>query len=83
MYSALFPGAIWETVTGEQLRRTLQGGVQGIRVGKFFILPVTYCRSGQYAMACRSQHHPSWSRAYGVPLARTYRQIRKQKASND
>lgn len=83
VHSASFPGAIWETSTGEQLRRTLQGWVQGIRAGQFFILPGTYCRSCQYAMACRSQHHPSWSRAYGLPLARTYRQIRKQKASHD
>jgi len=81
--SASFPGAIWETSTGDQLRRTIQGWVQGIRAGQFFILPGSYCRHCQYAMACRSQHHPSWSRAYGLPLARTFRQIRKQKASDD
>ena len=82
VYSASFSGAIWDTATGEQLRRTIHGWIQGIRDGKFFILPGTYCRSCQYASACRYQHHPSWSRAYGLPLATTYRQIRKQKASN-
>jgi ATP-dependent helicase/DNAse subunit B len=83
VHSASFSGAIWDTATGEQLRRTIHGWIQGIREGKFFIFPGKYCRSCQYASACRFQHHPSWSRAYGLPLARTYRQIRKQKASND
>jgi len=81
--SASFSGAIWDTATGEQLRRILHGWIQGIRDGKFFILPGPYCRSCQYASACRFQHHPSWLRAYGLPLAKTYRQIRKQKASHD
>jgi ATP-dependent helicase/nuclease subunit B len=83
VHSATFSGAIWDTATGEQLRRTIHEWIQGIRDGKFFILPGTYCRSCQYASACRFQHHPSWSRAYGLPLAKRYRQIRKQKASND
>jgi hypothetical protein len=83
VHSASFPGAIWDTSTGAQLMRTIHGWVQGIRDGQFFILPGTYCRSCQYSMACRFQHHPSWSRAYGLPLARTFRQIRKQKASHD
>ena len=81
--TASFSGAIWDTATGAQLRRTIHGWVQGIREGKFFLLPGTYCRSCPYASACRFQHHPSWSRAYSLPLAKTYRQIRKQKASHD
>jgi ATP-dependent helicase/nuclease subunit B len=81
--SASFSGAIWETAVGEQLKRTIRGWVQGIRAGQFFILPGAYCRSCQYGSACRFQHHPSWSRAYGLPLAKTYRQIRKQKISHD
>jgi len=59
------------------------GWVQGIRGGRFFMLPGAYCRSWQFSMVCRFQHHPSWSRAYGLPLARTFRHNRKQKISND
>ena len=81
--SASFSGAMWDTATGEQLRQTIHGWVQGIRNGQFFMLPGKYCRSCQYAPACRFQHHPSWSRAYGLPLAKTFRQFRKQKASHD
>lgn len=81
--SASFSGAIWGTATGAQLRQTIHEWTQGIRGGQFFMLPGTYCRSCHYASACRFQHHPSWSRAYGLPLAKTFRQIRKQKASHD
>ncbi len=81
--SASFSGAIWDTATGEQLRRTIYGWIQEIRAGQFFILPGTYCQTCQYASACRFQHHPSWLRAYVHPLAKTYRQIRKQKVSDD
>ena len=81
--SASFSGSLWKTSTGEQLRHTINAWIQGIRAGQFFILPGAYCRSCQYASACRFQHHPSWLRAYGLPLAKTYRQIRKQKASHD
>ncbi|MEX2492968.1 MAG: PD-(D/E)XK nuclease family protein [Nitrospirales bacterium] len=81
--SASFSGAIWDTAVGEQLRRTIREWVQGIRAGQFFILPGTYCRRCQYAWACRFQHYPSWSRAYGLPLAKRSRQIRKQKAVHD
>ena len=83
VHAASFSGAIWDTATGEQIRRTIHGWVQGIRDGQFFILPGTYCRHCQYASACRFQHHSSWSRAYRLPLARMYRQVRKQKAVND
>ena len=83
VHSASFSGATWKTATGKQLKCTIHSWIQGIRDGKFFILPGPSCRSCQYVSACRFQHHPSWSRVYGLPLARTYRGIRKQKASND
>ena len=81
--SASFSGTLWDTKTGEQMSTTIQDWIQGIHAGQFFILPGTYCRSCPYATACRFQHHPSWSRAYRLPLAKAYRLIRKQKASND
>jgi hypothetical protein len=68
VHSASFSGAILDTSTGGQLMRTIHGWVQGIRGGQFFILSGAYCRSCQYSMACRFQYHPSWARAYGLPL---------------
>ena len=83
VYAASFSGTIWDTATGAQIRQTIHRWIQGVRDGQFFILPGTYCRHCEYASACRFQHHASWSRAYRLPLARTYRQARKQKVGND
>ena len=80
--SASFSGAVWNTSTGAQLSNTLWAWVQGIRTGQFFMMPGPHCQNCQYASACRFQHHPSWSRAYGLPLARAYRTLRRQKASH-
>ncbi len=78
-----FASSIWDTATGDQLLRTIQRWVQGIRAGQFFVLPGTYCRGCHWSVACRSQHHPSWVRAYGLPLAKEFRQLRKQRAKHE
>jgi ATP-dependent helicase/nuclease subunit B len=78
-----FASSIWETATGDQLLRTIHRWVQGIRAGQFFVLPGAYCRGCHWSVACRSQHHPSWVRAYGLPLAKEFRQLRKQRAKHE
>jgi ATP-dependent helicase/nuclease subunit B len=78
-----FASSIWETATGDQLLRTIHRWVQGIRAGRFFVLPGSYCRGCHWSVACRSQHHPSWVRAYGLPLAKEFRQLRKQRAKHE
>jgi len=78
-----FASSIWDTATGDQLLRTIQRWVQGIRAGQFFVLPGTYCRGCHWSVACRFQHHPSWVRAYGIPLAKEFRQLRKQRAKHE
>ncbi|HNP61378.1 MAG TPA: hypothetical protein PKM72_11080, partial [Nitrospirales bacterium] len=75
-----FPGSIWDTPTGDQLLRTIRRWIESIRAGQFFILPGSYCRDCSWSVACRFQHHPSWVRAYGIPLAKEFRQGRKQRA---
>ncbi len=80
--SASFSGTIWKTATGKQLRGTLHRWVEGIREGKFFIMPGNHCGYCPYASACRFQHHPTWLRAYRWPLAKTFRSLRKQKVSD-
>lgn len=78
-----FASSIWETAIGDQLLGTIHRWVQGIRAGQFFVLPGPYCRGCHWSVACRSQHHPSWARAYGLPLAKEFRQLRKQRAKHD
>jgi hypothetical protein len=79
-----FASSIWETATGGQLLRTIHRWVQGIRAGQFFVLPGrSYCPGCPWSVACRFQHHPSWVRAHGLPLAKEFRQVRKQRAKHE
>lgn len=78
-----FASSIWETAPGDQLLRTILRWVQGIRNGRFFILPGSYCSRCHWSAACRFQHHPSWVRAYGLPLAKEFRQLRKQRVQHE
>ncbi len=78
-----FHSSIWATHTGDQLLRTIRRWIEGIRAGQFFVLPGSYCRDCSWSVACRSQHHPSWVRAYGIPLAKEFRQGRKQRATHE
>ncbi|MCB9775863.1 MAG: exodeoxyribonuclease V subunit gamma [Nitrospiraceae bacterium] len=78
-----FHSSIWITPTGEQLLRAIRRWIEGIRAGQFFVLPGSYCRDCPWSVACRSQHHPSWVRAHGIPLAKEFRQGRKQRATHE
>ena len=78
-----FVSSIWDTPTGDQLLGTIHRWIGSIRAGQFFVLPGSYCRDCSWSVACRSQHHPSWVRAYGMPLAKAFRQGRKQRATHE
>jgi hypothetical protein len=78
-----FASSVWGTPVGDQLLRTIHCWVQGMRAGQFFVLPGAYCRGCHWSAACRFQHHPSWVRAYGLPLAKEFRQLRKQRAKHE
>lgn len=78
-----FASSIWNTAAGDQLLGTIHRWVQGIRDGRFFVLPGSYCRGCHSSVACRFKHHPSWVRAHGFPLAKEFRQLRKQRAKGE
>jgi ATP-dependent helicase/nuclease subunit B len=78
-----FAGSNWETAAGAQLLHTIHRWIQGLRAGQFFVLPGPYCRGCHWAVACRVQHHPSWVRAHGLPMAKEFRQLRKQRAKHE
>lgn len=78
-----FAGSTWEGPLGDQLLRTIHRWLHGLRAGQFFVLPGPYCRGCQWSVACRSQHHASWVRAYGHPWAKEFRQLRKQRAAHE
>jgi ATP-dependent helicase/nuclease subunit B len=58
-----FESDVWSTDTGSLLRHTLGQLMNGIRHGRFFIMPDTYCKTCEYRVACRREHMPTWWRA--------------------
>ncbi|MCP9448271.1 MAG: exodeoxyribonuclease V subunit gamma, partial [Nitrospira sp.] len=54
----------WSSDTGLLIRKTLSTLIDGIRTGRFFILPDGYCDRCLYRPACRREHGPTWWRAH-------------------
>lgn len=80
-----FDGSTWNGATGAQLGRTLGLVLDGIREGRFSILPddgwdEPYCDSCAFSAVCRRAHGPTWLRAYAAPASRALRRARRQKA---
>ena len=77
---ASFDPAAWKAATGQAIAQTVRTLVDGIRQGRYFVLPEEkYCSHCEFAAACRRFHGPTWWRAYTAPAARTLRRIRKVK----
>jgi ATP-dependent helicase/nuclease subunit B len=54
-----FECEVWSTEAGTLLRHTLGKLINGIRNGRFFIMPDTYCKTCDYRVACRREHGPT------------------------
>jgi ATP-dependent helicase/nuclease subunit B len=78
-----FDSAAWRESAGVQLRKTLQTLLDGIRTGRYFILPNGYCDHCEFSAACRRFHGPTWWRAHSAPPAKQLRQLRKQKVKKN
>jgi len=77
--SASFDAATWEGPVGRQIAATLGALLDGIRAGRYFILPDTYCDFCNFAPACRRLHGPTGARARRSAPARALRLLRKQR----
>ncbi|TAL10789.1 MAG: hypothetical protein EPO02_06545 [Nitrospirae bacterium] len=55
----------WAGESGVRLGRTLTLILDGIRAGRFFILPGGHCDHCEYSEVCRRHHNQSWWRARG------------------
>jgi len=73
-----FESGVWSTDHGTQLRRTLSHLISGIRSGRFFILPDTYCKTCEFRVACRREHTPTWWRASRAVEAKELSALRAQ-----
>jgi ATP-dependent helicase/nuclease subunit B len=71
-----FESEVWSTETGSLLRKTLGQLITGIRNGRFFIMPDTYCTTCDSRIACRREHVPTWWRASRAMEARELAALR-------
>jgi len=67
----------WTGETGALIGRTLTFILEGIRAGRFFILPGAHCEHCDYAEVCRRHHSQSWWRARGDESRQALERIRR------
>lgn len=84
---ATLDASAWDGAAGPQLGRMLRLVLEGIREGRYFILPddgwdEPYCDACAFSSVCRRAHGPTWLRAYTAQPARALRRARRQKASH-
>jgi ATP-dependent helicase/nuclease subunit B len=63
VWRSSFDADVWDKAAGETLRDTLRCLIEGIRDGRFFIIPDAYCETCEFRVACRREHQPTWWRA--------------------
>jgi ATP-dependent helicase/nuclease subunit B len=71
-----FTPVSWASKSGESLGRTINTLADGIRAGRFFIVPDNYCGHCDYRVACRREHQPTWWRAHRAPESKELRALR-------
>ena len=78
-----FEALSWMSDTGMLVQNTIKTLVEGIRTGRFFILPDGYCDNCEFRTVCRREHAPTWWRAYRAPEPKALKQLRLQKIADE
>jgi ATP-dependent helicase/nuclease subunit B len=78
-----FEAISWESDTGTLIQNTIKTLVDGIRAGRFFILPDGYCDGCEFRVACRREHAPTWWRAHRAAEPKVLKTLRVQKIADE
>lgn len=78
-----FESAVWSSDNGSRLLDTINTLVEGIRAGRFFILPDGYCETCDFRVSCRRDHTPTWWRAYRAPEPKQLKVLRTQRVKDE
>ena len=78
-----FDAVSWASDTGGLIQRTISALVDGIRAGRFFILPDGYCDGCEFRVVCRREHAPTWWRAYRADEPKALKLLRVQKLADE
>lgn len=68
---------------GGLIHRTITILIDGIRAGRFFIIPDGYCDHCEFRVICRREHAPTWWRAYRADEPKVLRTLRTQKIADE
>lgn len=74
-----FEAMSWSSDTGTLIRNTIRMLVDGIRAGRFFILPDGYCDGCDFRVICRREHAPTWWRSHRATESKALKTLRAQK----
>jgi ATP-dependent helicase/nuclease subunit B len=80
---SMFDGKSWASETGGLIHRTIKALIDGIRAGRFFIIPDGYCDHCEFRVICRREHAPTWWRAYRADEPKVLRALRTQKIADE
>jgi ATP-dependent helicase/nuclease subunit B len=78
-----FEAVPWSSATGMRILNTIRTLVDGIRAGRFFILPDGYCDGCDIRVACRRDHASTWWRAHRAVESKALKRLRTQKIANE
>ena len=78
-----FAAISWASDTGSLIQNTIRTLVNGIRCGRFFILPDGYCDGCDFRVVCRREHAPTWWRSYRAAEPKALKQLRVQKIADE
>jgi len=73
----------WSSDTGTLIQNTIRTLVDGIRAGRFFILPDGYCDGCDFRVVCRREHAPTWWRTHRATEPKTLKMLRLQKNADE
>jgi ATP-dependent helicase/nuclease subunit B len=73
----------WSSDTGILIQNTMRTLVDGIRAGRFFILPDGYCDNCEFRTVCRREHASTWWRAYRAAEPKALKLLRTQKIADE
>ncbi|SLM49524.1 conserved protein of unknown function [Nitrospira japonica] len=72
-----FNASDWSSETGTLIHRTLAGLIDGMKRGRYFILPGTHCTTCPYRVLCRREHASTWWRAHRAGEQKQLAALRK------
>lgn len=78
-----FEATSWSSDTGTLIRNTIKILVDGIRAGRFFVLPNGYCDECDFRVVCRKEHAPTWWRAHRAAEPKALKMLRARKNADD